>query len=186
VVGSGGSILKTSDGGNTWVKQISGTNVTLESVHFLNNQVGVVVGLNGTILKTKDGGTNWYAQTSNSINHFSDVHFFDANMGCAVGSNRNIRTTTTVGEWPSSVQEFDKNNELDFKLYPNPAADNLSILSQEKISSIKLSNSLGAVVLKQKFNSKRGTINTGQLASGTYYITVSSKDKTKSQKISVR
>ena len=93
-VGDSGTILATTNGGNTWVKQTSGTTERFASVHFINNQEGVAVGLNGTIVRTKDGGTNWYAQVSNTTDHFQDVHFFDASMGCAVGGNRTIRTTT--------------------------------------------------------------------------------------------
>jgi hypothetical protein len=50
-------ILATTNGGATWVSQVSGLTNGLESVHFpLNATTGYAVGQNGTILKTTDGG----------------------------------------------------------------------------------------------------------------------------------
>lgn len=55
-VGDNGTILKTTDGGNTWGLQTSGTTESLQSVHFINTQTGYIVGTNGVILKTVTGG----------------------------------------------------------------------------------------------------------------------------------
>jgi photosystem II stability/assembly factor-like uncharacterized protein len=54
--GTGGTILNTKNGGDTWETQISGTDEYLISSHFYNSNIGWVVGSNGLILKTTNGG----------------------------------------------------------------------------------------------------------------------------------
>jgi hypothetical protein len=60
-VGGYGTILKTTDGGNNWIAQTSGTTDNLHSVYFTSSTIGWVVGGYGTILKTSDGvqDTTW-------------------------------------------------------------------------------------------------------------------------------
>lgn len=55
-VGSLGTILKTTNGGNNWIIKYSGVTNQLNSVSFINSTIGFVVGINGTIIKTIDGG----------------------------------------------------------------------------------------------------------------------------------
>ena len=51
-----GTILRTTDGGATWVSQASGTTNLLRGVSFTDEHTGTVVGDWGTILRTTDGG----------------------------------------------------------------------------------------------------------------------------------
>src|SRR5688500_4235521 len=48
-VGSGGTILKTTDGGRKWRKVSSGTSVLLTAVYFRDARRGWVAGANGTV-----------------------------------------------------------------------------------------------------------------------------------------
>jgi hypothetical protein len=57
IVGGGGLILKTTNGGTNWVQQISETSVSLHSVYFTDSITGYAVGDGGTILKTINGGS---------------------------------------------------------------------------------------------------------------------------------
>ena len=59
IVGSGGFITKTTNAGNEWIEQNSGTTSTLKSVQFINQNTGWICGEGGLILKTTDGGLNW-------------------------------------------------------------------------------------------------------------------------------
>ncbi|MBK9451315.1 MAG: hypothetical protein IPN95_18280 [Bacteroidetes bacterium] len=72
VVGNDGVILTTSDAGQTWVQQNSGTTSHLTSVSFTNVSVGIAVGENGKVVRTTDGGTNWM-QVSSGVSHASTV-----------------------------------------------------------------------------------------------------------------
>jgi photosystem II stability/assembly factor-like uncharacterized protein len=55
-VGVGGTIVRTTDGGATWVTQTSGTTNNLRGVSFTDANNGTVVGEHGTILRTTSGG----------------------------------------------------------------------------------------------------------------------------------
>jgi len=55
-VGANGTILKTTNAGETWNAQASGTTNRLSSVFFTDANTGYVVGEHGTILKTTNGG----------------------------------------------------------------------------------------------------------------------------------
>ena len=56
VVGYGGKILKTDDGGNSWNVVPSGTDKALYSIEFIDGKVGWISGQDGVILHTEDGG----------------------------------------------------------------------------------------------------------------------------------
>jgi photosystem II stability/assembly factor-like uncharacterized protein len=66
VVGSNGTIIRTEDGGRTWVKQASNTNASLMKVAAVDRCDAWIVG--GTdngyavILRTTDGGRTWTRQ----------------------------------------------------------------------------------------------------------------------------
>src|SRR5262249_1317752 len=59
VVGEYGTIVRTTDGGNSWTIQASGTTQTLWDVSFIDANNGTAVGEGGTILGTTDGGDHW-------------------------------------------------------------------------------------------------------------------------------
>lgn len=64
--GTGGTILKTVNGGTTWTALTSGTTEDLWDIKVApgtNGQKALAVGDNNTILKTSDGGSTWTAQT---------------------------------------------------------------------------------------------------------------------------
>ena len=59
-------IVRTTDGGNTWVIQDAGLtqSVILFGVSFTDANTGTAVGQNGTITRTTNGGSSWITQTS--------------------------------------------------------------------------------------------------------------------------
>jgi photosystem II stability/assembly factor-like uncharacterized protein len=57
-VGKSGSIIHTTDRGNTWTTQSSPADSTLFDVDFSDNQHGLACGYD-YILRTTDGGQNW-------------------------------------------------------------------------------------------------------------------------------
>ena len=61
-VGQDGTIIATSDGGETWYSQASGFELTIRSVDFVDTQTGWAVGHLGLILHTADGGQTWAQQ----------------------------------------------------------------------------------------------------------------------------
>jgi photosystem II stability/assembly factor-like uncharacterized protein len=58
-VGSGGIIIHTTDGGDTWTRQHSGVTGDFNAVDFTDSLTGTIVGPGGLILRTMNGGYSW-------------------------------------------------------------------------------------------------------------------------------
>jgi photosystem II stability/assembly factor-like uncharacterized protein len=93
VVGSFGTILRTTNGGATWTAQSSGTPLDLYGVSFSNANTGIVVG-SGIALRTTNGGETWSTQSSGILR---SVWFTDGINGAAVGQAGTIARTTDGG-----------------------------------------------------------------------------------------
>lgn len=70
-----GAIVKTTDGGNTWVPQSSGVPSALNSVYFKDDDTGYAVGDFGAAIRTTDGGTTWIAMTVIGSDNLTRVQF---------------------------------------------------------------------------------------------------------------
>ncbi|WP_298222566.1 YCF48-related protein [Flavobacterium sp.] len=57
--GSGGFVLKTTDGGQNWNNLLFLENTYIRNIEFLNENIGFLGTLDGGFYKTIDGGTNW-------------------------------------------------------------------------------------------------------------------------------
>src|SRR6267378_6681144 len=79
VVGEYGTIVRTTDGGNSWTIQASGTTQTLWAVSFTDANNGTAVGEGGTIVRTTDSGNHWVTQPSGTTLQFRGVSFSDSN-----------------------------------------------------------------------------------------------------------
>ncbi len=102
LVGNNGMIVKTTDGGESWLSQISGTGLHLFGVDFINSQIGWAVGNSGLILKTTNGGDRWISQTSGQSVALYDINFVNDQLGLIVGaSGRILRTTNGGTNWSS-------------------------------------------------------------------------------------
>jgi len=79
-VGSGGFIIRTMDGGDTWSVITSGSTDRLHCVSFVGN-TGWTVGLDSVLLKSTDRGLTWAPQHTGVYSHFRCVDFVDENTG---------------------------------------------------------------------------------------------------------
>src|SRR5215472_13448131 len=121
VVGDHGTILRTPDGGSSWIRQDSGSDLPLSGVSFVDGEHGTAVGSNLTntsgvlraiafasqstavavgangALRTTDGGATW--QTV-SFERLCGVSFLNENIGGVVGfPNLILRTEDSGGTW---------------------------------------------------------------------------------------
>lgn len=96
-VGDLGLIVKTTDGGNTWTPQTSGTSKYLNNTFFTSSTTGFIVGDSNIVLKTTNGGTTWSAASSPSNLYFNDVLFTSSSNGWIVGSDGGVFKTTDGG-----------------------------------------------------------------------------------------
>jgi photosystem II stability/assembly factor-like uncharacterized protein len=101
--GESGVILHTSNGGESWIQQITNVDYSVEDICFLNNRVGWSIGndfvhYRSIIFETSNGGTNW------SLNPYPDstvildaIYFLDSLNGYMGGSGGIILKTTDAG-----------------------------------------------------------------------------------------
>jgi photosystem II stability/assembly factor-like uncharacterized protein len=93
-VGENGIVLHTTNGGNSWDIQTSGTEEKLLSVSFADSAVGWTAGGGlgvSVILHTADGGSTWEAQTIDdpiiSKVPANGIFVLDANNVWVTGNN---------------------------------------------------------------------------------------------------
>jgi len=140
---SKGVIIKTTNGGLTWVKQNSGFNNSSNyCLCFINENTGWVSSSIsnsiGCLLKTTNGGNNWVKQDFPGSYEIRYVKFFDTNNAWILG-NRLIATTTNGGlNWQTKI----------ITNIPYNYANNISMLSfsiNECIALVTSLNNLGMV-----------------------------------------
>ncbi|MFA7687819.1 MAG: T9SS type A sorting domain-containing protein [Moheibacter sp.] len=80
VVGANGTILKTTDGGETWMQKPSGTTLNLGKVQFPTPDIGYITGSNGKLLKTIDGGETWTLMDLGENSDFSGLYCLNEDL----------------------------------------------------------------------------------------------------------
>ena len=86
VVGDGGLLLSTIDGGETWGELDSATTVDLTAVDFVSPTEGWVAGVGGLILHTTDAGGSWTTENAASTGDVQQLRVFNDNQGFALTS----------------------------------------------------------------------------------------------------
>ena len=122
--GTKGMILRTVDGGETWIQQQSGTEKNLFSICFADDRNGWAVGEFGTVVHTADGGETWEPQLKGVDKELNSVCFVDSSHGWVVGEFGTILYTTNGGEqWEKQEAEAIQTEEdmFSFDWKPMPA-----------------------------------------------------------------
>jgi photosystem II stability/assembly factor-like uncharacterized protein len=147
-VGDEGLIMHTSNGGSTWITQVSGTTARLESVYFTNAFNGWAVGYGGTMLHTSDGGSTWTTQTSGTSEVLESICLTNDTTGWAIGWSGLILHTTNAltGSIASNILRKDPNPS--FHLYPNPTNGkvNIDFTDSYKEVNISVSDITGRII----------------------------------------
>jgi len=97
LLGSGGIVARSVDGGETWTGQSSGTSESLWGACIVDPDNAWVVGSNKTLLHTKDGGARWSSQDYGVDKTMRGIDFGDPKTGWAVGDDGAIIGTTDGG-----------------------------------------------------------------------------------------
>ena len=99
-VGDVGTIVRTTNGGQTWFTVPSPRAVDLYGVDFAkgNPNILVAVGDSGRILRSSNGGNNWYIVNTFPGVIFQDFDFATSTDGYAVGLAGKIYKTTNAGQ----------------------------------------------------------------------------------------
>lgn len=131
--GFDGLLVKTYDGGQTWIPQYVAVNKScpkIENIFFVDENVGYIGRAYGMIVKTTDGGDSWSVLREAGMSSFENyyaLNFLDADFGYIAGRiDKDIdiifKTTdggTTFTEKSNNFQEsiygihiIDKNNAV--------------------------------------------------------------------------
>ncbi|NLO20042.1 MAG: T9SS type A sorting domain-containing protein, partial [Ignavibacteria bacterium] len=105
-----GVLYKTTDGGDSWEKQYSGSSfdAELQSIDIFEDGFLIGVGKNGHIKRTSDHGYTWQNARTGAGSDISDIAFTDKNTGYAVGRNGTILKTTNAGKTWEDISRLDK------------------------------------------------------------------------------
>jgi len=109
-VGAAGTILKSSDGGETWDKETSpvSENLNLNAVYAISSTLAYAVGDAGLVLKTTDG-EEWSPWDVGLSENLFDIDFFcdisESCTGWAVGYGGAVIKITDAGSSPSFVNQ---------------------------------------------------------------------------------
>jgi photosystem II stability/assembly factor-like uncharacterized protein len=114
-VGDFGTVIKTTDGGNSWDVQhhAGGTAIQLNSVYFIDELNGWTAGgtyssNNNVLLKTGDGGNTWHEVNTDTTLPYNSVWFVDTDTGFVFGEGGIILRTTNGGSsWDTrSIDDY--------------------------------------------------------------------------------
>ena len=98
VVGYGGKILSTENGGRSWEVIPSGTDRALYNIHFADAENGWISGQDGVLLHTIDGGKTWQRQFSGTSLYLFGISFINKSRGWAVGDRATMLETRDGGQ----------------------------------------------------------------------------------------
>lgn len=94
--GANGALIKSNDGGLSWININSQTTTPILKVRSYNGQVVIASGYNGLILRSTDGGEIFTQVTSGVTGDLWGLQMLDDTLGWACG-NRNSLIKTTDG-----------------------------------------------------------------------------------------
>lgn len=115
-VGDTSLILRTSDGGTSWIRQNCPASTLVTTVHFADPQNGIALGRGpSVILTTSDGGENWIAHTADSAITYSSCFCRAASVysvfvygsGPIISTNDGWMTSDTSNSLPFTVEGSD-------------------------------------------------------------------------------
>jgi photosystem II stability/assembly factor-like uncharacterized protein len=99
--GSGGLIIKSTNGGLNWIQQQSGMTNNLRQIYRINPNEIRICGDNGTILRTSNGGANWIPETVNSNANLNSYTYLSISRSLAAGP----AGTVLLCEYPPPVTD---------------------------------------------------------------------------------
>jgi photosystem II stability/assembly factor-like uncharacterized protein len=142
------------------------------------NNAMVASGLNANVYKTTNGGTNWTQESiPGTINYLNKINYVDVNNAWAVGGSGSIikygsvNTNTTT---PTTTTEVTEIKTSSVSIYPNPASTHITIVSNNPLGFVTITNNLGIAVIRIEIKDKTWTLDVSVLHTGTYFIKVGS------------
>jgi photosystem II stability/assembly factor-like uncharacterized protein len=98
-----GEVRKTTNGGQTWVRQPIPLQGNLVGIDFVSATTGWAVGAEGSVYKTTDGGTIWVRQRHDTSQFYTGVSFVSATEGWVCGNSTILHTTDGGSTWATQA-----------------------------------------------------------------------------------
>ena len=106
-----GVMYRTTNAGLSWTAKQTLTNLTFNSVKFVNKFFGIAVAglaMGGTVMRTNDGGVSWQELETGSEWSFYDLSLIDTQTGLLTGFGGEIYKTTNGGD----IWHCEKKNQI--------------------------------------------------------------------------
>lgn len=118
IVGDGGTVLKTTNGGDDWISLTTGLSENFLTLWFFDLDHGFIAGDNGNACyQTADGGATWQAVThslgTDPSQAIRTLCFIDENLGLAGARDGIMRTTDGGATW-STIGSFQYVTTIEF------------------------------------------------------------------------
>jgi M6 family metalloprotease-like protein len=168
-------ILKTTNGGETWVRIPVSADYALKHIVFYDKNNGVSVGSSEMILITTDGGNNWIAKPNGVICSLNSACFSDQD-NVFIGSSCGLILKVNLNSSPT----FEKTRFTLSNNYPNPFNSQTNIeysIPEDALVKIKIYDILGReveTILNENKKAGRYGISWEPkgLATGIYYYRI--------------
>jgi len=98
-----GEILKSTDGGDSWITQDSGHIGDLAKIAFFNDSLGFAIGMLNVMVKTTDGGLHWNNVNTGGNYYFTSLYFV-SHDSILVGHSGGLLLSTDCGTTFLSLQ----------------------------------------------------------------------------------
>jgi uncharacterized repeat protein (TIGR01451 family) len=186
----------TAEAINIKVEDVLDSKLDENSIRMLASSHPYVLDRVGSNLKWNFNGVNLppSSPASSTIGHGYIVFQVKPKPGFAVGDvipntaniyfdfNPAIVTNTCTTEFVSTLsnENFTFNN---FKSFPNPVKNSLTISNASPIETIEISSILGQKMISKKINDIQTEIDLSQLSNGIYFVKVTSQGNEKTIKI---
>jgi photosystem II stability/assembly factor-like uncharacterized protein len=105
-VGSYGTVVRTTNGGQLWAGVPSGTVKTLRALEQVTASQVVAVGDSGTILRSEDRGEHWISLDPLTHHRLNEISVISSGTGIAVGDSGTVLRTSDGGRHWSSLPEL--------------------------------------------------------------------------------
>ncbi|HPI38008.1 MAG TPA: protein kinase [Ignavibacteriaceae bacterium] len=96
--GEGGTLIKTTDAGNTWIKVDFPDSADLNAIRFPSLDLGIIITDSGKIFVSRDAGLSWLPNQHEFGEKLSGIFFIDRFTGFITGSKGLVLKSTDRGE----------------------------------------------------------------------------------------
>jgi hypothetical protein len=191
VTSEDGAYFITSDGGDSWTNgTIVGQSGLMHGAYMFDTDNIYLCATPGEVYFTNDGGSTWTSQHYDFNPSFYKVKFMDDGTGYVCGSGSTEGTILKMLPTGLGIDTIELNA---WNVYPSPTTDIVNVTFDLNTSgrvNIKITNTLGKVVLNKEVNSSMGlqksTLNVVELAKGAYILSLElNGERVKTEKIQI-